>query len=135
MYMLPLRFVKIGKDMAICATRIVALMTTEAYQARRVIKDEKIKGTLINAAGNLKCETAVFLDNGTVIASPYKVDRILKGIERSNLKSLECRNPREGRLKVYDVADEEPDEENDENMSEISIEELMEDDDIDQSIE
>lgn len=110
MYQIPLRYIKISKDVAICATRIIAIMSTNIYQARRTIKDEKTKGTLINGAGIQKAETAIFLDNGTVISSPYKIERLMKAIEQSNIKSIKNRDMNEKRLKVYDVSDEEPDE-------------------------
>lgn len=91
-YMLPLNFVKvsIGRsdnkqfDVAVCATRIVAMMSTEIYQARKTIAAEKKNGTLINAAGTNKAKSAVFLDNGTVIASPLTVRRIMTLIKKAN---------------------------------------------------
>lgn len=50
-------------------------MSAETYQARRTIKEEKRAGTLINAAGRNAVKSAIFLDNGTVIASPLTVPR------------------------------------------------------------
>lgn len=118
-YSLPLRFVKvsIGRtdnrqfDVAICATRIVAMMSTEVYQARRTLTAEKKQGTLINAAGTEKAKTAIFLDNGSVVASPLSVRRLLTLIEKSNQKANPQKNNK--RLEVYDVHDPEPDETDD----------------------
>lgn len=97
-------------------------MSTNAYQARRTIKDEKQAGTLINAAGRDKVNSAIFLDNGTVIASPLTVTRILSAIEKSNHKQV---NPKKfvapARMRVYEVDDEEPDPELDEEYTEVSV--------------
>ena len=117
-YMLPLRFIKVSQktsgneqfDVAICATRIVAIMSTETNQARRTIKEEKKAGTLINAAGRSATKSAIFLDNGSVVASPFSVNRLMSAIEKSNHKETDSKKPIQTvRLKVYDVVDEEPD--------------------------
>ena len=130
-YMLPLRFIKVSQrsgengqtDVAICATRIVAVMSTEAYQARRTIKDEKRAGTLINAAGKNAVKSAIFLDNGSVIASPLSVTRIMNAIEKSNFKEASRKRADDTiRLRVYDAVDEAPDKDNDEDLPEVTIE-------------
>lgn len=119
-YMLPLRFIRVSQKPAvsICATRIVAMMSTDIYQARRTIHDEKKSGTLINACGKEAAKTAIFLDNGSVVASPLSITVINSSIERSNMKASAKNN---ARLKVYDVYDEEPNKESDDDVSEISM--------------
>lgn len=130
-YMLPLKFIKISNnyggnnqfDVAICATRIVAIMSTENFQARRTIKEEKRAGTLINAAGRSAVKSVIFLDNGSVAASPLSVQRLLTAIEKSNHKTADPKRVNETiRLKVYDVVDEEPREDLDEDFPEVVIE-------------
>ena len=118
--MLPLRFIRVSQKPAvsICATRIVAMMSTDIYQARRTIHDEKKSGTLINACGKEAAKTAIFLDNGSVVASPLSITVINSSIERSNMKASAKNN---ARLKVYDVYDEEPDKESDDDVNEISM--------------
>ena len=124
-YVMPLRFIKISNkrndvkqfDVAICATRVVALMSTEIYQARRTIRDEKKAGTLINACGTSAAKTAIFLDNGAVVSSPLSIPVILNSIEKSNAKAGA---KHQTRLKVYDVFDEEPNKEADEETDEMS---------------
>ena len=96
-------------------------MSTAAHQARETIKQEKKNGTLINASGKKPTKTAVFLDNGTVIASPLSVARILSAIERSNIKQINTQANATKRLTVYDVADEEPDEEYDQENYDVSV--------------
>jgi hypothetical protein len=91
-------------------------MSTEIYQARQTIAAERKAGTLINAAGNEKAKTAIFLDNGSVVASPLKVSRIMTLIERSNEKAQTRMSKR---LRVYDVVDPEPDE-NTDSQSDMS---------------
>ena len=121
-YMLPLRYVLLskqyvdkhtgelaGSDFAVCATRIVCMMDMESYQARETVKKERRAGTLINAAGREKVKTCVILDNGSVVASPWSVEKIMKQIEKSNAKELMPRRANETkRLKVYEVVDEPP---------------------------
>lgn len=116
-YTLPVNFVKVsvsrpGKkqaDVAICITRIVAIMSTGIYQARKTIASEKKAGTLINAAGIEKVQTAIFLDNGSVVASPLSVGRLLSAIQKANAKA----EPNPGnKIKVYEVPQFEEEEEN-----------------------
>lgn len=117
-YTLPLRFIKVSEnrsdnrqfDVSVCATRIVAMMSTDIFQARKTISDERKNGTLINAAGLSKAKTAIFLDNGSVIASPLSVKRLMSAISKANdIGSTKTSK----RMKVYEVEDSEPDEEND----------------------
>lgn len=118
-YMLPLRFIKVSNkktdskqfDVAICATRIVAMMSTEAYQARRAIHDEKKAGTLINACGACAAKTAVFLDNGTVVSSPLSVNVLINAVARSNQAASAKQT---SRMRIYDVYDPEPTEDTEE---------------------
>lgn len=121
-YQLPLRFVKLSPEVAVCATRIVAVMDTASFQARETIKTERKNGTLINACGRKPAETAVFLDNGTVIASPLTVNRILNAIERSNAKQSNPKKANETkRLKVYEAVDEGPNPALDDEVDEVSV--------------
>ena len=106
-------------------------MSTDSYQARRVIKDEKRAGTLINAAGKSAVKSAIFLDNGSVVASPLTVTRLMSAIEKSNSKQPGATQARETvRLRVYDAVDEEPNPEFDEDVPDISAN-LEEYDDLD----
>lgn len=122
MYQLPLRFIRISEDVSICATRIVAMMSTDTYQARNLVRDEKKAGTLINGAGRAAVKTAIVMDNGTIVASPLTVRRLMTAIERSNAKSPGKLKEPSVRLKVYEAEDEEPDPEIDEESSEVSAE-------------
>ena len=135
-YTIPLRFIRISQkhndnrqfDVSIPATRIVAIMSTEIAQARKTISDERKAGTLINACGQTKAKSAIFLDNGSVIASPLSVKRIMSNIEKSDTKDNINISKR---MRVYDVFDPEPDE-NDEQTNDINAlydDEDMEDDD------
>lgn len=96
-------------------------MSTETFQARRTVKEEKKAGTLINAAGRSAVKSVIFLDNGSVAASPLSVNRILSAIEKSNYKTAKQKQTRDIRLKVYDVEDEPPREDIDEDVPEVQI--------------
>lgn len=120
-YWLPLNFVKVSvgrsdnrqSDVAVCATRIVAIMSTDIYQARKTITAEKKNGTLINAAGTNKAKSAVFLDNGTVIASPLTVRRLMTLIKRAN----ETPSGKESQeVKGYESDDDDIGEEDDDDV-------------------
>ena len=118
-YTIPLRFVRVSRkhsdtkqfDVSICATRIVAIMSTEIFQARKTIADERKAGTLINGCGTAKAKSAIFLDNGTVVSSPLSVARLMSLIEKSNDKA---NSQVDKRMRVMDVYDEEPVEDEDE---------------------
>lgn len=121
MYQLPLRFIRLSPEVAVCATRIVAIMDTVSYQARETIKTERKNGTLINACGKRSAQAAVFLDNGTVIASPLSVTRILSALERANAKQTNANKAYETkRLTVYQAVDESPNPDLDEEVEEVS---------------
>lgn len=126
-YMLPLRFIPVSREpkVVICATRIVSMMSTEFYQARRTIHDEKKAGALINACGRSEAKTAIFLDNGVVVSSPLSINVLLNAVEKSNIKASAKSS---ARLKVYDVYDEEPSPEDDEPVPEISGYDELDDD-------
>lgn len=94
MYQLPLVFFKCSQDTALCATRVVALTSTSSYQARQTFKQEKKSGTLLNAAGRQKTKTLIYLDNGTVIASPLSIQRLLTSIEKADAKTTDKKNTR-----------------------------------------
>lgn len=132
-YTIPLRFIPISQkhsdnkqsDCSICATRIVAIMSTEIYQARKTIADERKNGTLINGCGTAKAKSAIFLDNGSVISSPLSVRRLMTLIEKSNSKAG---TRLDKRMRVYDVYDGKPDK-NDEEINDVSA--IIDDDDFD----
>lgn len=125
-YTIPLRFIRISRkrsdnrqfDVSICATRIVAIMSTEIYQARKTISDERKNGTLINGCGLTKAKSAIFLDNGQVVSSPMTVKRLMAMIEKSNEKA---NSKIDKRMRVYDVYDGEPNEE-DEELEDLDAE-------------
>jgi len=89
------------------------MMSTDIYQARKTLTAEKKAGTLINAAGVEKAQTAIFLDNGAVVSSPLTVNRLLTAIEKANEKAKPNKS---NRMKVYEVPhlDEPLDDDDDE---------------------
>lgn len=119
-YSLPLKFIKVSTkrkqadgraknfDVAICATRIVAIMSAEINQAKKAIANEKKAGTLINACSLAAAKSVVILDNGAVVASPLSVGVILRSIERSATKGEPRGNI--SKYKVYDVYEKDEDE-------------------------
>lgn len=108
-YMLPLRYIRVGPDVSICATKIICMMSTKCYQARQTLKAQRESRTLINACGKMKAKTAIFMDNGVVISSPLTVQRLQTAIEKSNAKDQNFTPGGSKRLKVYDIMDPQPD--------------------------
>ena len=116
-YMVPLNFIEISKKprVAVCATRIVAILSTDVYQARRTIHDEKKAGSLINACGTNAAKSAIIMDNGAVASSPFTVPILMNKIEKANEAIKNS-----SKLKVYNTEDlieneEETEEEYDED--------------------
>ena len=132
-YTVPLRFICVSNkrgdnrqfDVSICATRIVAIMSTEIYQARKTISDERRNGTLINGCGLAKAKSAIFMDNGQVVSSPKSVKRLMAIIEKANVKAG---TRLDKRMKVFDVYDGDPNEEDEEVEDMTSV---YDDDDLD----
>ena len=137
-YTIPLRFVRISQkhsdnkqfDVAICATRIVAIMSTEIFQARKTISDERKNGTLINGCGQVKAKSAIFMDNGSVISSPLSVRRIMSIIEKSSSKAG---TRLDRRMRVFDVYDGKlkDEEETEDITADDEDDDLFKDDDFD----
>ncbi len=109
MYQIPLRFINVSDDVAICATRIVAMMSTHAHQARALTSKERQAGTLINACGNKKQETTIIMDNGAVVSSPLSIARLQTAIRKEETKEPKRKSSK--RMTIYDVYDEEKDTE------------------------
>ena len=106
-YMLPLKFIRVSEHMSICATRIVAIMSYKSYVCKRLVKDERNAGTLLNAAGRDKIRSAIVLDNGTIVASSFDVGRILTNINHAGAKRTDSRAVKvSSAVKVYDVLDD-----------------------------
>lgn len=106
--MLPLKFIRVSEQMSICATRIVAIMSTHAYQARRLIREEKAADTLLNAAGRDKVRSAIILDNGAVVASPFSIGQLLNNISKADAKKTNAKKIRlDAGVKMYDVIPDE----------------------------
>ena len=133
-YSLPLNFVKVSNnrsdnrqfDVGVCITRIVAIMSTDIYQARKTIAQEKKNGTLINAAGIAKAKSAIFLDNGSVIASPLSVNRLMHSIAKANSDVEASRVTK--KMKVYDMSHFD-----DENEIAVALD--LEDEELDDDLE
>lgn len=116
-YYLPLRLVSVSDEVDVMATRIICLMSTKTYQARETLKAERRAGTLINACGTKAAKTAIFMDNNAIVSSPIDHKRLVTAIENSNIKGETRYHTK--RLRVYDVADEEPMPEDEEQTQDV----------------
>ena len=87
-YQVPLVLLKLSDTLAICATRVTAMMSTDSKQARDMIKAEKENKTLINGCGRNKAVTMVILDNGAIATSTHTINHLCKLLETSNGKRI-----------------------------------------------
>lgn len=87
-YQVPLRFIQVGDNLAICATRITSIISTTSFQARELLRQERVNKTLINGCGRDTAKAAILLDNGCVVSSPYSIRTLLNRIERANYKNI-----------------------------------------------
>ena len=67
-------------------------MSMASHQARETVKAERRSGHLINAAGRGAVKAAIFLDNGTIIASPYSVQKLINAVDKANAKTTDPHN-------------------------------------------
>lgn len=131
MYMLPLRFVTVGPNIAICATRIVSMVSYENNQARVVLKRERKAGNVLNACGRGGIRTVIFLDNGTLIASPRSVEWLINKIQEAETKAIiggQHRHKSNFITTRVPIDPEEPDEEDE--ALDLSITNEEEEDDL-----
>lgn len=143
MYQIPLRFIRVSKNVAVCATRIVMMIdaTVPGSYGHNLLRAERREGRLLDATAHEKRRTAIILDNGLVIASARTVPEMMRRIELSNTKqsTANMRNcpkrmavyPTEDKKDAFDVVDEEPNPEIDVDYKDASTDEGFEDDDLD----
>lgn len=68
MYYLPLRFISVGSDITVCATRIVAIFDAKTVQGKRMAKAAKDSGIYLDARGGRALRSLILMDNDAVIA-------------------------------------------------------------------
>lgn len=132
LYQVPLQFIRIGPDTCVCATRIVAMCSTKSYQARQSLKTERRNKTLLNGCGKDAAATVIFLDNGTVISSPYSIGKLQNALNRATGKDMNAKNTYNSRT-MKDAQEEAELEEalyDDEDADEMLQAEDMDGDDI-----
>lgn len=109
-YQVPLVFLKLSDNLAICATRVVGMMSTDSKQARDMIKAEKENKTLINGCGRNRAVTMVILDNGAVATSPHSINHLCKLLETSSGKRIvKATNTKKSIVKLVDPEPQEED--------------------------
>lgn len=83
-------------------------MSAKFYQAKRILLEERRAGTLINAAGRRAVQSVLLMDNGTVVASCFTMNKLLGNIAKANAKGSEGVNtlPKGNKVRLY-IADAE----------------------------
>lgn len=108
MYQIPLRFIRVSKNVAICATRIVMMIdaSVPGSYGLNLLRAERREGRLIDATAHEKRRTAIILDNGLVIASARTVPEMMRRIEHANTKQSTAKmRSRTKRMMVYPTED------------------------------
>lgn len=141
MYQIPLRFIRISKNVAVCATRIIMMIdaTVPGSYGHNLLRAERREGRLLDATAHEKRRTAIILDNGLVIASARTVPEMMRRIELSNTKQTTARMrsrtkrmlvyPTEDKKDAFSVVDEDPNPEIDIDYTDASTDDGFEDDD------
>ena len=82
-------------------------MSAKFYQAKRILLEERRAGTLLNAAGRRAVQSVLILDNGSVVASCFTMNKLLGNIAKANAKGTEdVKLPKGRRVRLY-IADAE----------------------------
>ena len=87
-YQVPLVFIKLSDDLAICATRIVAMLDMRTNQAINIRRSENKAKTLINGCGRKTAKSLIILDNGAVVSSPLSIGILCRTLMTSNAKRV-----------------------------------------------
>ena len=82
-------------------------MSAKFYQAKKILLEERRAGTLINGAGRRAVQSVILLDNGTVVASCFTMNKLLGNIAKANAKGTEdVTLPKGNKVRLY-IADAE----------------------------
>lgn len=81
MYQLPLRFISVGSDVVICATRIIGIFNPQTVYGKRLMRSARENNNLIDVRGGRGLRSLILLDNDGVVASSIHPITLFKRIE------------------------------------------------------
>jgi regulator of extracellular matrix RemA (YlzA/DUF370 family) len=66
---MPVELLHVGFGNMVVARRVVAILSPDSLPIRRLIREARERGTLLDASRGRKVRAALVLDNGTVVTS------------------------------------------------------------------
>jgi regulator of extracellular matrix RemA (YlzA/DUF370 family) len=84
MFYVPLRFISVGADNVVCASRIIAILDPLSNQGKRLLSQVKKAGNAIDARGGKKLRALILMDNDLLIMSSVSPITLFKRIERND---------------------------------------------------
>lgn len=81
LYQVPLRFVSVGPDFTLCASRILCVFPARSNPGKEAYRRARIQERLYDARGGKSALSLILLDNDYVVASPIKPITLFKRLE------------------------------------------------------
>ena len=72
----------VGFGNVVVASRVLAIVAPDSLPVRRMIRDARERGTLVDASRGRKVKSALVLDNGTVVTSALHPSTIVRRLEQ-----------------------------------------------------
>lgn len=66
---MPAELLHIGFGNVVVAARVVAVVAPDSLPIRRMLREARQRGTLVDASRGRKVKAVLIMDNGTVVAS------------------------------------------------------------------
>lgn len=83
------RMLRLGEAVSIDVDEVIAVMSTDNYDARCKYAEARDNKKLINGTGRNKALSILILKTGYIAASPYTIEEINKAIENRRKKKEE----------------------------------------------
>ena len=85
----PLKFVNVGNNTIVCATRILTIMPTATAPGQRILRRAKKEEKYIDACLGRACKGLVITDMDTVIGSIITPQTLLKRLNKFDLSVVD----------------------------------------------
>ncbi|MBQ7477252.1 MAG: DUF370 domain-containing protein [Selenomonadaceae bacterium] len=89
------KMVNVGYSNMVSVDRIIAVMTPEAAQTKRVVARAKNEGKFLDASHGRRTRSVVILDSGHVVSSGYTTATISEQISRNELAGIRERDEKD----------------------------------------
>ncbi len=72
----------VGFGNVVVASRVIAIVAPDSLPVRRMIREARDRGALVDASRGRKVKAALVLDNGTIVASALHPSTIARRLEQ-----------------------------------------------------